>query len=186
MDRIPTKKLVFMAFLTALSVILTRLLSVHISFGGVEGIRIGIGGLPIIFSGIMFGPVAGGIVGAVADVIGYLLNPMGPYMPHFTFTAFLTGFIPGIMICYLFRRKLNYFTLLVSIGTGQLISSVILVPIFLENLFGVPLVGTLPPRIITQLINIPLYSYLVLVLCRYELFSAQAIECGDSFKSPCL
>nr|AGF93389.1 conserved hypothetical protein, membrane [uncultured organism] len=164
-----TRKLVYMSFLTALSIILTRILSIRIAIGGVEGIRIGIGGLPAIFTGVIFGPLAGGIVGAVADVLGYIINPMGAYMPHFTFTAFLTGFIPGAVVFYIFRKKRNIWIFLLAVGIGQTVSSVILVPVFLNNLFGIPFEATVIPRIITQAINIPLYSYLMKLLLEYKI-----------------
>lgn len=158
-----------MSFLTALSIVLTRLLSLHIAIGGVEGIRIGFGGLPIIFTGILFGPLAGGIVGAISDILGYIINPMGAYMPHFTLTSFLTGFIPGLIIYYVFKRKRNYWTLFLAIAVGQTISSVILVPIFLQSLFEIPLKATFLPKLVGQMIHIPVYAYLVRLLLTYDL-----------------
>ncbi|MDI3548387.1 MAG: riboflavin transporter [Halanaerobiales bacterium] len=164
-----------MAFLIALSIILTRILSLRIAIGGVEGIRIGFGGLPIIFAGIAFGPLAGGIVGAVADVLGYMINPMGAYMPHFTLTSLLTGFIPGFIVYYLFRGNRSFWTMLVAIAVGQTITSVILVPVFLQSLFGVPLQATLIPRIVGQALHIPVYAYLIKVLLNYS-FIKSAVE----------
>lgn len=173
MNRISTRKLVYMAFLIAISIVLTRLLSLRIAFGGVEGIRIGFGGLPIIFAGILFGPLAGGIVGALSDLLGYFLNPMGAYMPHFTLTSFLTGFIPGMVICYMLRGKRNFLALTTAIAIGQIISSIILVPIFLQQLFGIPLEATVLPRIIGQLVHIPAYAYIINILLKYKAIKAQ-------------
>lgn len=170
---ISTRKMVYLSFMIALSVILTRILSIRIAIGGVEGIRIGFGGLPIIFVGIVFGPLAGGLVGAIADIIGYVINPMGAYMPHFTLTSFLTGFIPGIIIYYFFGMRKNLLTLLLAIAVGQTISSVIMVPFFLQNLFGIPLQATLLPRIIGQAIHIPVYAYLVNMLLSYDLIKPE-------------
>ncbi|HQD42138.1 MAG TPA: folate family ECF transporter S component, partial [Bacillota bacterium] len=79
-----TKQLVFMALLISVSVILSRIASLRIAFAGVEGIRIGFGDLPVILAGMTFGPLSGGIVGALSDLTGYFINPMGAYMPHFT------------------------------------------------------------------------------------------------------
>ncbi len=172
MKRISTRKLTRLSFLIALAIIMTRLLSLRIAIGGVEGIRIGLGSLPIIFAGVVFGPMAGGVVGAVSDMLGYWVNPIGAYMPHFTFTAFLTGFIPGFIIFYLARGKVNYLTMIISIGIGQIISSIILVPIFLQMLFGIPFEATLIPRIIGQAINIPVYAYLIKLLLNYDLISS--------------
>jgi len=92
-----TRRLVILALMISLNVILARFASVRIAIGGVEGIRIGLGNFPVIFAGLFLGPVAGGITGALGDIMGFMLNPMGVYMPHFTLTAFLTGAVPGMV-----------------------------------------------------------------------------------------
>jgi ECF transporter S component (folate family) len=175
--KIATRQLVILAFLTALSIILTRIMSIRIAIGGVEGIRIGFGGLPTILAGILFGPLAGGVVGAVSDILGYLINPMGAYMPHFTFTAFLTGFLPGFLVYYLFKKKINYLTLLIAIAVGQIVSSVILVPVFLQMLYGLPLKATMIPGAVGQLIHIPIYAYLIKILLRYDVIKSNCRAC---------
>src|SRR6056297_4285588 len=118
-----TKKIAYLSFLTALTIILTRILSIRIPIAGVEGVRIGFGALPIIFAGVAFGPVAGGIVGALGDLMGYFINPMGAYMPHFTLTSFLTGFIPGVIVFYVLKRCRTLPILFISIAVGQIITS---------------------------------------------------------------
>lgn len=165
-DKIRVKKLVTLAFLIALAVVFTRFLSLRITLGGVEGIRIGFGGFPIIVAGIIFGPVAGGIVGALADVLGFIISPMGAYMPHFTLTAALTGILPGLVFNYLSGRKTTFLNLVIAIGIGQVVSSVILVPFFLQILFGIPFKATFIPKIIGQFIHIPLYAYFMRILMR--------------------
>jgi len=166
-----TKKLARLSFLIALNIILTRFLSLRIAIGGVEGIRIASRSRPVIFVGIAFGPIAGGIVGGIADIVGYFINPMGAYMPHFTLTAFLTGFIPGIVMKIMVGNKNRYWQLLLAIATGQIISSVILVPIFLQMLFGVPIEVTILPKVISQAIMIPVYAYMCRVLFSYNLIN---------------
>ncbi|MFW5788288.1 MAG: folate family ECF transporter S component [Halanaerobiales bacterium] len=168
-NKFPTNKLVYMALMMSLSIVLTRILSLRIPFYGVESIRIGFGGLPIILAGITMGPLAGGIVGALADLLGFWINPVGAYMPHFTITAFLTGFIPGIIFLYFFRGKNNYLSLLLSIAPGQIITSIILVPYFINTLFGAPLTPILIPRIIGEPISIILYVYFINTFLEYDL-----------------
>ncbi len=164
-----THKLVYVSILIALSIVFTRLLSLRVAIGGVEGIRIGLGGLPIVFAGIAFGPLAGGVVGAVSDVIGFFLNPMGPYMPHFTLTSFLTGFLPGLLFYYVLSKKTSLRNLIIAIGITQVITAVIMVPYFQNSLFGIPYVATVPARVISQAGMIPLYAYLSRLLLRYNL-----------------
>lgn len=178
--KITTKRTAYLAFLIALTVILTRILSIRIPIAGVEGVRIGFGALPIIFAGVAFGPIAGGIVGALGDLIGYFINPMGAYMPHFTFTSFLTGFIPGFIVFYVLRRCRTLPVIFIAISVGQVLTSLILVPYFINTLFSVPFTVLMPPRLISQLINIPIYTYFIKVLLNYKSVKIRDIPAGSS------
>ncbi len=171
MQKFSTHKIVYMAFLISLSIILTRILSIRIPFYGVEGIRIGFGGLPIIFAGLTMGPMAGGVVGALADLLGFWINPMGAYMPHFTITAFLTGFIPGFLYWFVFRKQKTYPRLLTAVAAGQIITSVILVPYFIHTLFGAPLTPILIPRVLGEPVSIILYAYILNTVLEYDLLT---------------
>jgi len=175
-----TKKIAYLSFLTALTIILTRILSIRIPIAGVEGVRIGFGALPIIFAGVAFGPAAGGIVGALGDLLGYFINPLGAYMPHFTLTSFLTGFIPGVIVFYVLKRCRTLPVIFIAISIGQLISSLILVPYFINTLFGVPFTVLMPPRLLSQLINIPVYAYFIRVLLNYNAVQTRKIKAGTS------
>ena len=156
-----TKKLVYISLLVGLSIILTRVLSIRIPMGNVEGVRIGFGGFPIIFGGIILGPVAGGIIGAIADLIGFFINPMGAYMPHFTLTSALTGIIPGFLFFYVFKKQYKIFYLILCVAVGQIITSVLLVPYLISVLFGAPFKVLFIPRAITQAIQIPIYAVMI-------------------------
>lgn len=93
-DRV--RKLAFAAVMASISVIMSRFLALHIPMAGMETLRFGMGGLPLILTGLALGPVHGAAAGAVADLIGMAVFPHGPYFPHFTLTAGLTGLIPGL------------------------------------------------------------------------------------------
>ena len=123
-----TKELVYMSFLIALNIVLSRVASIRISIGAVEGIRIGFGSFPPILAGIMFGPGAGGIVGAIGDIMGYYMNPMGAYIPLFTLSAALTGVIPSLILKLTKRSTQSLWQLIIAIGIGQVITSIILTP----------------------------------------------------------
>lgn len=166
MKRLSARNIVIYSMLIALNVVLTRVGSIRIGGGGTEVIRIGFGGFPVIFTGIAFGPIAGGVVGAIGDIMGMIISPMGPYMPHFTISAALTGIIPGLIMmnCKDKTCKTSFFRLLLAIGIGEVITSIILVPYFMNTLFGVPFEVSLPPRLISQAITIPLYAYTARIL----------------------
>jgi ECF transporter S component (folate family) len=175
--KISSHKITTMGLLIALSIILTRVASLRIAIGGVEGIRIGLGKLPIILGGIIFGPLAGGMIGAFSDLLGYFINPMGAYMPHFTLTSALTGIIPATILILMKKNEPNIFDLGIAITAGQVITSIILIPYFLNILFGLPWTILIAPRLIAEPIHIFVYTLTIsLILKRcYFIFSSDKV-----------
>lgn len=111
-----TRVMVKAAFLVAISVILTRFFAVMLPIAGIAGtLRFGFGMVPIILSGILFGPLVGGAVGLVADLIGVLVNPQGAFFIGFTLSSMLYGIIPALV--YFGIRKINNKKLLHLINT---------------------------------------------------------------------
>lgn len=142
-------------FLIALNIVLSRIITI-------PGI-INFGGFPIIFAGVVFGPVVGGIVGAVGDVVSFIVRPTGAFMPHFVLTSALTGIIPGVIIRLLKAKlpKIPLWKIFISILVGQVITSVLMVPYFLNTLFSTPLIVTMSKAVVKQAINIPAYSIII-------------------------
>jgi ECF transporter S component (folate family) len=175
-----TKQLVFMGLLTSISIILSRIASLRISFAGVEGIRIGLGDLPIILAGITFGPFSGGMVGALSDITGYFINPMGAYMPHFTLVKALSGIIPGIMIMFHSRGYKSPVYIGWIVFVTQLVTSTLLTPYFLQILFGIPAQLTMLPRIAALAIYTVTFPFIIhAILIRLGLMSI----CRDSLSA---
>ncbi len=170
---ISSQKITTIGLLIALSVILTRLASIRIAIAGVEGIRIGLGRLPIILGGVLFGPIVGGIVGGLADLLGYFINPMGAYMPHFTLTSALGGIIPGVII-NLKKEEFNYLNLTLAITIGQILTSLLLTPYFLHLLFGLPWLVILPPRLIAEPIQILIYTYTINLILKRDVLKIKS------------
>lgn len=146
------------ALLIALDVILTRFLSINTQF-----LRISFGMIPVALAGVAFGPVWGGICGAVGDVLGMMIFPSGAYFPGFTVTAALTGIIYGLL---LYRQEGKTLvvraiiaSVLVCIGCNLFLDT-----LWLDMMYGNGFLAILPMRIVKCVINIPVYSILVLVL----------------------
>ncbi len=52
--------------------------------------------IPISVAGAMFGPIPAGLIGAVGDILSFVMNPAsGGYLPGFTISGLLTGLIYG-------------------------------------------------------------------------------------------
>lgn len=155
MRKLNPRILVISGFLISLNIVLSRIITI-------PGV-INFGGFPIIFAGVVFGPVVGGVVGAVGDVVSFIVRPTGPFMPHFVLTSALTGIIPGLMMKLLKADlpKFSLWKIFVSILAGQLITSILLVPYFLNRLFSLPLIVKMSQAITKQAINIPAYSIII-------------------------
>ena len=89
-ERFPLRLITACAMMTALSVVLNRFCSIHTA-----GWTIGFAFVPVALIAIVYGPAAGAAVGALADLIGALLFPFGPYHPGFTVVGALMGAIYG-------------------------------------------------------------------------------------------
>jgi ECF transporter S component (folate family) len=92
-----TKNLIILSLFSAISIVLTRFLAFYIPFFGSNDVRISLGDVPIMLAGLIFGPIAGALTGAVSDVIGATMFPAGPFFPGFTLSAMLAGAIPGLL-----------------------------------------------------------------------------------------
>lgn len=166
--KLSTRMLTRMALLIALAVIAERLLSIRIPLGGAEGFRLGIGSLPIVFSGIFMGPLAGGLVGALADLIGYFINPIGPFTPHFTLTSTLRGVIPGLVILLACRgrREVGVFPLFLAVTAMFVLVNILILPYFQEIVFGLFRSVIVPTKIVEAAIGIPIYMVILFALGR--------------------
>lgn len=158
------RPIVVTALMSALSVILTRFASVRVTIGAVEGIRLGVGALPNILAGVVLGPLYGAFSGAVADIVGFFLSPLGGYMPHFTLTAALTGAIPGAVYRLLQPNRRgpgSLVSLFIGIACGTIAVSWGLTPYFLHTLFGLETRIILVPRVVAGVIELPVYAFVV-------------------------
>ena len=114
-----TKTLAYCALLTALSVVLARLFGLMPE----ESSRYSIEAVPIFLSGMLFGPVAGGMVGFSADFIGCLFSPFG-YNPIFCIPPILYGVFGGVFRHFL-SRNLSLPRLFVSFLPPVVLGSVL-------------------------------------------------------------
>ena len=88
------KVLVAVALLSATSFILARFLG--FPQGESTSIRFSLENLPILLSGMAFGPVAGGICGLISDLIGCFVSGYAPF-PTLTVGAVSVGVVSGLV-----------------------------------------------------------------------------------------
>lgn len=95
-----TRNLAYCALLAALSVVLARLI---IPMPNVTT-RFSIEAVPIFLAGMLFGPMAGGLVGFSADFVGCLFSGYG-YNPLFCLPPILYGIFGGVFRRYLSEKS---------------------------------------------------------------------------------
>lgn len=129
---ISIKSLVTASLLIALSVILSRFLSIQLG----QTVRIGFGKLPIILAGVFLGPWWGLAVGGLSDFMGFFVNPMGgAFIPGITLSAALCGFLPGLWVHGVMRnRKLA--TIALATVVNGLFVDLMLTGLWLTLAFG--------------------------------------------------
>lgn len=122
MHYIRVKTIVFTAIFISLTVIFTHVFAVQTPF-----IRISFGFLPVALFSMLFGPIKGACMAALADLLGCLFFSPGLYFPGFTVSAFLSGLIYG----YFFYNKKITLTKIIFVSSIIFI----LIDLFLNTLW---------------------------------------------------
>lgn len=164
------KTLVVLAFLTALSVVLSRLLSVN-----THNVRVGLGNVPILLAGLLYGPFAGALVGFGADLTGALLLSSFGYMPLMGISPLLLGAIPGLMKPILLRKSVSPFRLGAVIVCAQLITSIGWTSYCIYLLYGTPLRELLMIRVPLYALMMAAETVVIWMMIRSGIFRAQGL-----------
>jgi len=151
---ISIQSLVLMATLLAMEIVLSRMLSYS-----VWDMKIGFAFLPVVIAGIVLGPVRAAIVAALADFLGVILFPIGPYFPGFTLTAALVGALYGFFL----HKKQPIWNIIISVSIHQLVLSLLLNTYWISVLYDSPFTPLLVTRLLQCAVMIPV-EFVVIVL----------------------
>ena len=81
----------------ALLIAITVLLGIYCTIRIGSGIKLSIKFISVFVTAALFGPLWGGVVGAVADIIAFIINPVGgAFLPQITMVEFIYGFTYGL------------------------------------------------------------------------------------------
>lgn len=142
------KIIVTVAVMTALEIVLHRLLSVK-----TPTLNFHFGFLPVAAVAILYGPVWAGITSALSELIGSLIFPVGAYFPGFTLTALLIGVIFG---AFLYRTRYRLWKVFLSCILVNVVCSLGLNTLWLYLLSGKGFWAMMPPRLIKAAVMVPL------------------------------
>ena len=147
------KAMLHVALLIAIEVVLSRWFSISTQFG-----KIGFAFIPLAVCGMLFGPWWAALCGGVADFLGAILFPIGPYFPGFTLSNALTGLVFGL---FLYRRAAGWKPIFPSVLINNLIISLLLSTYWLHLLYGSPFSALLLTRGVQAVIMIVLEFVLI-------------------------
>ena len=152
-----------------LSIVLTRLMSLNVPIGGVIGVRIGLGHLPIVFTGIVAGPLSGLLVGAAADLVGFAIWPSGPLIIwQITAISALNGVIPWVFVKLGWPRSRTA-RIWIGVSVTRLVLSVGWLPLVLHDLTKLPYWPVVAVQAAGSVVMIPATALFVDVLVKaYE------------------
>ena len=137
------RALTIAAMLTAMSVVIGIFCKNFLNFG--TGLfRVTFENLPIIMSGILFGPIVGALVGCATDLISYLLsNQVYPPNLIVTLGATMVGFVSGFVAKYVVKKR-GYVQIITSGMLAHVIGSMIIKPIGLFTFYSWAVLWRIP------------------------------------------
>lgn len=159
-----TKKLILSAMLLALTIVLSRFLSINTPF-----LVIGFSFVPVVLSAIWLGPKYTAIMYGIADVIGALLFPFGTFFIGFTISAICKGLIYGLVL-YKKGEELTdkelIIRLIIACTLVIIFVSLIMNAIWLVIMYDKAFLAVLGTRLIPELIMIPVQVITIFVLVK--------------------
>lgn len=154
-----TYTVVMVGVMAALVIILTRVLAISLPFA-----RFTFGSAATVLCGLWFGPVAGGLCGLIADIVGALMQGYA-INPFITVAAVLWGVIPALVFPRVNGSKTKRIIgLCVSIVVTSIICTLGFTYAGLVLMLGYDFYAILPTRLGQFAIMTPAYCVVVAIL----------------------
>ena len=157
MKKIDARRLAQYAILVAMEVVLSRFLSFN-----AWNLKVGFAFVPVALAGMLYGALPAAVIAALADLIGAVLFPSGPFFPGFTLTAFAGGAIYGALL----HGKCTALRILAAALSRELLLSLLLNTLWISVLYGSPFLPLLYTRLAQCLGMAPVQFVIILLLSR--------------------
>jgi ECF transporter S component (folate family) len=126
-------------------------------------LKIGFTFLPLAAGGMLFGPLVGGVIGGLTDVLGYFVRPDGPFFPGFTLNSIVTGVIYGL---FFYKKPVTLLRTALAFLTVVLVVNLTLNPLWLSILYGKSFTVLVAARLLKNLIMFPIDTALLYAVLR--------------------
>lgn len=151
MNKITTKDMVMMSLLVAITIILSRFLSISTPI-----IKIGFSFVPLTIAGILYGPKYTMIIAVIADLIGVTLIT-GDFFPGFTVTTALVGLLYGKFLYNKPKSMKNIIICTILVNLVELVLNT--GNIYLLSGYG--FMATLPTRALKAVLMVPIKAFVI-------------------------
>ena len=152
-----TKALAVAALLIAIATIV-KMFTVSIT----SILEIRLGTFALAAAGALLGPVYGTGIGAISDILGYIVRPTGPFFPGFTISAAATGLIFGLIL----RKKHDLPRIIIAVLVNAGAVTILLNSLWLSMLYGNAFIVVLGARIVKELVLIPVNIVLIFLIMK--------------------
>ncbi len=159
-----TKTLVTCSLLSALSIIFGKFLAISIN----DTLRFSFENTPLLLSGFFFGPVMGGIVALVADIVGSLLRGY-PINPIITVGAVVIGASGGLLF-KLFKNTPLFLRVLLPVVIAHILGSLLIKTLGISLMSGTPFTELFLMRTVNYIIIIPVDTLVLYFLYKNKSF----------------
>ena len=154
-----TKNICSAGLLIAMTIVLSAV-SGYLRLGNIG--KLSLSFAPVFVASAAFGGITGGFVAAAADIVSYLVNPVGAFIPLLTLIEFIYGFVYGFFFYKLGRK--NYVLSVALCDVFQLAVNIFLKSAVLSSAFGNPYTAVLAARIPMSAIQfVRIFAVLILL-----------------------
>ena len=151
------------AMLLSICLVLSYFGNISITFLGTNVIKLSFTVIPIAIAAMLYGPVPAAIIGGLSDIIGFVMAPMGAYIPGFTISMILIGLVYGISF-YGEKVTLQRIALTAAI-VGAFISE-LLGSLWFVLFYGFQPLHALYVRGLKELVMYPITIILIFGICK--------------------
>lgn len=161
LEKLSVKKMCLLAMLTAI----TAVLAIYCTLRVGNAIKIPLKFISVFVTAAIYGPVWGGVVGALGDILNSFLVPVGPPLPQITAVEFLYGFVFGL---FFYKKEKHYYINTVLCAFVLTVTDITLMSYLLTGVGYFPsFASAVSVRFTASVIKFVLYIAVCLILKKY-------------------
>lgn len=155
--KVATKTIAILGVLTALGVICTMPFPYGLTIRFGNSIKLSFTFLVVALAARKYGPIAGGVVAGLADIIQTLVSGYGAPNPLICLSGILGGVIYGLCL----HKKASFTRVLIAVLAKMIICSTLLTTLALSLMYGAPFIAKLIERL-PQLLTMTVIEIVVM------------------------